>query len=88
MSFPIRRNADGSLPHVGLGGAPKSMYDGGTGDEYATAAKALEDFIAGFKRGIRFSVPLPERAEQIHLREPIRVQAEVGQPVPEIEASP
>jgi hypothetical protein len=79
MSFPIRRNTDGSLPHVGLG-EPKSMYDGGTGDEYATAAKALEDFIAGFKRGIAGATATE--------REPIRVTAEVGQPVPEIEAAP
>jgi hypothetical protein len=85
MSFPIRRNADGSLPHVGLGGAPKSMYDGGTGDEFAAANKAIEDVIAKLKRGMLFA---PERAEQMHLREPIRVQAEVGRPVPEIETAP
>ncbi len=73
----IQRNPDGSLPHVGLGGPARSMYPGGnTLDEDQILADAAARMISAMMH------------EEGHdEREPIRVQAEVGRPVPEVEAS-
>ncbi len=75
-SVRIQRNPDGSLPHVGLGSPARSLYpDGNVRDEDQILADAAARMI---------SAMMHEAGHEE--REPIRVQAEVGRPIPEVEA--
>jgi hypothetical protein len=79
--FRIRRNADGTLPHIMPGQPARSMYaDGSTIDDFDARIEALNS--AAFARiNIRTTV--------VHVgeepRDPIRVDAWVGRPVREID---
>ncbi len=77
-SVRIQRNSDGSLPHVGLGSGQRSMYPSGNtlDEDRILLADAAARMLSAMMH------------EEGHVgREPIRVQAEVGRPVPEVEAT-
>ena len=89
----LRRRPDGSLPHVGLGGARRSMYAEGanTLDEAERMRQALDRLIdAAREAGARISDAVTDMARGMQEavdaeRDVIRVQATVGEPIREIE---
>jgi hypothetical protein len=76
-AFRVHRNPDGSLPHIGLGGPARSMYDAdrNTINDHARQAEIAATLLAS-ALGLDLG---PQR-------DPIRVQAEVGEAISEVEA--